>query len=85
MHFYGQQGSERAHTRMHTHTHIYIYIHIYVYVYADPRGGRLPAGIADSNPSEGMSVCCECCVLSGRGLCIGLITRPEKSYRVWCV
>jgi len=32
-----------------------------------------------------MSVCCECCVLWGRGLCIGLITRPEESYRVWCV
>jgi hypothetical protein len=25
------------------------------------------------------------CVLSGRGLCDGLITRPEKSYRLWCV
>jgi len=22
-------------------------------------------------------------VLSGRGLCVGLITRPEDSYRVW--
>ena len=32
-----------------------------------------------------MSVCCECCVLSGRGLCDGLITRPEKSYRLWHV
>ena len=32
-----------------------------------------------------MSVCCECLVLSGRGLCNGLITRPEESYRVWCV
>ena len=31
-----------------------------------------------------MSVSCECCVLSGRGLCVGLITRPEESYRV-CV
>jgi hypothetical protein len=31
-----------------------------------------------------MSVCCECCVLSGRGLCDGLITRPEESYRTWC-
>ena len=31
-----------------------------------------------------MSVCCECCVLSGRGLCDGLITRPEESYSV-CV
>ena len=25
------------------------------------------------------------CVLSGGGLCDGLITRPEESYRVWCV
>jgi len=24
-------------------------------------------------------------VLSGRGLCVGLITVPEESYRVWCV
>jgi len=24
-------------------------------------------------------------VLSGRGLCDGLITRPEESYRMWCV
>jgi hypothetical protein len=30
-------------------------------------------------------VCCECCVLSGRGLCDELITRPEESYRLWCV
>jgi len=27
-----------------------------------------------------MSVCCECCVLSGRGLWDGLITRPGESY-----
>jgi len=32
-----------------------------------------------------MSVCCECCVLSGRGLCEELITRPEESYRLCCV
>jgi len=32
-----------------------------------------------------MSVCCERCVLSGRGLCDELITRPEDSYRLWCV
>ena len=30
-------------------------------------------------------VCCECCVLSGRGLCDELITRPEESYRLWSV
>jgi hypothetical protein len=31
-----------------------------------------------------MSVSCECCVFSSRRLCVGLITRPEESYRVWC-
>ena len=31
-----------------------------------------------------MSVCCECCVLSGR-LSDELFTRPEKSYRLRCV
>jgi len=36
-------------------------------------------------PGAWMSVCCECYVLSGRGTCDGLITRPEKSYRLWCV
>ena len=30
-------------------------------------------------------VFCECCVLSGRGLCVGPITRAEESYRLWCV
>jgi hypothetical protein len=39
---------------------------------------RIPAG-------EWMFVCCECCVLSGRGFCDVLITRPEESYRLWCV
>jgi hypothetical protein len=32
-----------------------------------------------------MSVCCACCVLSGRGLCDELITRPEESHRLGCV
>jgi hypothetical protein len=36
------------------------------------------------SPEAWMSVCCEWCVFSGRGLCDGLITRPEESYRVWC-
>ena len=38
-----------------------------------------------SNPTGGMDVCCECFMLSGRGLCDELITRPEESYRMWCV
>ena len=47
--------------------------------------GHLLAGIVGSNPASGMDICCECCVLSGRGLCDRLITSPGKSYRVCCV
>ena len=36
-------------------------------------------------PEAWMSVSCDCCALSGRGLCDELITRPEESYRLWCV
>jgi len=32
-----------------------------------------------------MFVCCEYFVLSGRGLCFGLMTYPEESYRLWCI
>jgi len=47
---------------------------------------RSLAGIVGSDPAEAsMFVSCECCVLSDRGLCDGLITRAEKSYRVRCV
>jgi hypothetical protein len=38
--------------------------------------GRSLGGIVDSNPAEGTDICCECCVLSGRGICVGLITSP---------
>jgi hypothetical protein len=47
--------------------------------------GRSLAGIVGSNHAGSRSVSCECCVLSGRGLCDKVITRPEESYRVWCV
>ena len=36
-------------------------------------------------PWAWMSVFCECCVLSVRGLCDALIKCPEESYRLWCV
>jgi len=44
--------------------------------------GRSPAEIVGSDSAEGMEVCCKCCVLSGRGLCDGLITCTEESYRM---
>ena len=36
-------------------------------------------------PGAWIFVCYECRVLSGRGLCDELITRPEESYRLCCV
>ena len=36
-------------------------------------------------PGAWTFVCCKCCVLSGRGLCDGLITHPDESYRLWRV
>jgi hypothetical protein len=44
------------------------------------------AGIVGSNPTWGMDVCLMSvlCVVS-RGLCVGLITRPEESYRMCAV
>jgi hypothetical protein len=46
--------------------------------------GRSPTAIVFSNPTGGMDVCL-LCVLSGRGLCDELITRPEESYQMWCI
>ena len=37
------------------------------------------------SPGAWMFFCCECCVLLVKGLCDGLITRPEESYWLWCV
>ena len=44
--------------------------------------GRWLAEIASLNPAADMDVFCECCVLSGRVLCVGLITLLEDSYRM---
>jgi hypothetical protein len=46
--------------------------------------GRSLAGMAGLNPTAGIDVCCECCVLSGRILCDGPIPCPEESY-ILCV
>jgi hypothetical protein len=45
--------------------------------------GRSLAGNVGSDPPGGTALCrVVCCV---RVLCVGKITRPEESYRVWCV
>jgi hypothetical protein len=55
-----------------------------------PRGLRLgtPAArlvglLVRNPPATWMSVSCDCCVLSGRGLCDLPIPLPEEIYRVW--
>ena len=70
------------------------------YIKLDPRNSRSqwPRGLRPKSaaarlprlwvripPDAWMFVCFECCELSGRGLCEELITRPEESYRLWCV
>jgi len=44
--------------------------------------GRSLSKIVGLNPEVAMVVYCECYMLSSRGLCVGLIIRPEESYRV---
>ena len=48
-------------------------------------GARLLRSWVRIPPGSWKFVCCECRVLSGRGLCDELITRPEESYRLFCV
>ena len=50
-----------------------------------PVAARLLRSWVRIPPGAWIFVCCECSVLSGRGLCDELITRPEESYRLWCV
>jgi len=74
---------------------IYIYIYIFfftVYYCSEPNSvaarsnawvyGRSLVGIVGSKPAGDMDVCFGCCMLSGRGLWDGLITRLENSYRL---
>ena len=70
-----------------------LFYYIYVFCRSQwPRGLRRRSSAArllrswfPIPPGSWTCVCCECCVLSGRGLCDGLITRPEEFYRLWRV
>ena len=50
-----------------------------------PQAARLLRSWVRLPPGAWIFVCCECRVLSGRGLCDELITRPGESYRMCCV
>ena len=49
-----------------------------------PQAAQLLKSWVRIPPGAWIFVCCECRVLSGRGLCDELITRPEESYRPCC-
>ena len=59
--------------------------YIYIYICVWPQAARLLRSWVRIPPTAWILVCCECRVLSGRGLCDELITRPEESYRLCCV
>ena len=50
-----------------------------------PQAAQLLRSWVRIPPEVWIFVCCECRVLSGRGLCDELITRPEEFYRLCCV
>ena len=50
-----------------------------------PQAAHLLRSWVRISPGAWIFVCCKCRVLLGRGLCNELITRPEESYRLWCV
>jgi len=50
-----------------------------------PTAARLLRSLVRNPPGSWIFVCYECFVLSGRSLCDEMVTRPEESYRLWCV
>ena len=57
----------------------------FTYLTLRPQAARLLRSWVRIPPGAWIFVCCDCRVLSGRGLCDELITRPEESYRLCCV
>ena len=67
---------------------LYLTTHDTTDKYPSPRWDSNPRSQQVSGlraPGAWTFVCCECRVLSGRGLYNQLITRPEESYRLCCV
>ena len=69
------------------HIYFILYINIICSQWLHPVlvAARSQVQFCDRSPAETVGVCCQCCVLSSRGLCDGPITHPEESYRLWCV
>jgi len=68
----------------------YVQLNIYLFLpfplFAGPSGRAvLGVGLRPFPLGTWMSVCCGCYVLTGGGHYDELISRPEESYRMWCV
>jgi len=93
-----QTHTHNTHTHKHIHTHTHTH-NLMLYSLSSSRSpipnvARPKAWVRAARllglrvriaPGARMSVSCECCVLSGRGVCNGPIPRPEEYYRVECV
>jgi len=55
-----------------------------IVLWADPSGRSL-AGVLGSNPARNIDVSIVSVMCFQVEVCVKLITRPEESYRVWCV
>jgi hypothetical protein len=68
-----------------TKVHIYLLTYLLTYLLQRPQVAHLLRSWVRILPGAWIFVCCECRMLSGRGLCDKLITSPEESYRLCCV
>ena len=60
---------------------VYILVHVILLTLATQSKATHLLGLWVPVPlGTWISVCCACCVSSGRGLCVSLITCPEESY-----
>ena len=73
------------HTPFIIHRLSYTIYHTPFIVSADSSAARLLGFRVQIPPASWNHVCCECCMLSDRGLCDEPITRPEECYCMWCV
>ena len=66
----------------------YVFIYFNFSILSIPATYEITVAVRSNDPDTSrawMSVCRECCVLSGTGLCDELIILPEEFYWLWCV
>jgi hypothetical protein len=90
-------NTDRHHNVVHRYIHQYAHFYHLRLTNGNICRSQLPRGLRRRSaagcllglrvripPVAWKSVCCDCCVVSDRGLYDGLVTSPEESYRMWC-